>query len=227
MSDKEKTCFFITPIGDEGTDERKYSDALLATLKSILPSSLLRIRQDMIHRSDREYHHKITQDMQRSLFEDDLCIVDLTDLNPNVMWEFGYRFAVGKQWICIAKKGTELPFDTHDCGVIEYIFSEDMLIDGAFPGKLMEAVAKIADGDFNSTCVVESDLISKMDVKIGKILEILSENRLPKIPTANIISSNNSVIGANKADQPDSNSRIQEGIITAPDELSRNDEIKK
>ena len=45
------------------------------------------------------------------LQHDELVIADLTGLNPNVMFEVGYRFALEKDIIFIAQKGTNIPFD--------------------------------------------------------------------------------------------------------------------
>ena len=119
-TDREYSCFFITPIGDPDTPERKNSDMVLNYL--IIPA----LRQcgflkDNIVRSDKEAKTgRITERMELHIRNDDLCIVDLTGINANVMYEYGMRKGIGKPVILLAKEGTEMPFDVFDESTIFY-----------------------------------------------------------------------------------------------------------
>jgi len=83
MYEKERTCFFISPIGKEGSDERRNSDHVLHYL--LIPVlSRFRFNTESL-RSDQDYTASITKEMRKRLREGDLCIADITGHNPNVM----------------------------------------------------------------------------------------------------------------------------------------------
>lgn len=112
-----KKCFLICPIGKDGSDIRKRSDKVMKFLLSPVCSQkgYEVIRADLIASAN-----KISVDIIEHLENDDLAIADLTDCNPNVFYEIGYRKAKGMPTIHIAKNGTELPFDTIDDRTIFY-----------------------------------------------------------------------------------------------------------
>lgn len=117
---KGYTCFFITPIGKPDSAERRNAD--LALKRLITPA----LRQcgflsENIIRADTEARPgRISDRIDQHIRNDDLCIIDLTGLNANVMYEYGMRRGVGKPFIVIARNGQELPFDTFDENTIFY-----------------------------------------------------------------------------------------------------------
>ncbi|MBC6128103.1 hypothetical protein HCA00_04805 [Listeria booriae] len=104
-----KKCFLVCPIGDEKSDTRTNSDNLLKHI--IQPvceeNGFEVIRVDKEHGIDR-----IDNTILEHLNTADLVIVDMTEHNPNVFYEFGYRHATGKPLIPVKKKDTgAIPFD--------------------------------------------------------------------------------------------------------------------
>lgn len=103
----ERICFIISTIGSEGSEERLSANKFLELTKEIGEIHHLKvIRADEVSGTS-----DINMDIIEMIQNSDLCIIDLTGLNPNVMYEFGMRYQTGLPYIVCAKKGTKLPFD--------------------------------------------------------------------------------------------------------------------
>jgi len=105
---KDKTCFVISPIGEEGTETRNRSDKVLKFI--IKPAALecgyLAVRADEIDQPGM-----ITSQIINRVVEADLVIADLSEMNPNVFYELAIRHAISKPLVQIIKKGDRIPFD--------------------------------------------------------------------------------------------------------------------
>lgn len=106
-----KECFIITPIGSSGTETRRETDGLVA---SVLTPVLSQFDLEPIPAHRISETGSITRQIIKRLIESDLVIANLTDLNPNVMYEVGIRHCARKPLIVLAKEGTVLPFDLSD-----------------------------------------------------------------------------------------------------------------
>lgn len=116
MSEK-KTCFVVTPIGDENTAIRRHIDGIID--QAIIPAIGDEFEIKVAH---REYEiGSINDRVIQSVCNSDLVVANLTGLNPNVMFEIAIRYSFGKPAIVIAEKGTKLPFDIVDENTIFYI----------------------------------------------------------------------------------------------------------
>jgi hypothetical protein len=103
-----KTCFVISPIGDQGSETRKRSDLILKYLISpaVEPLGYSPLRADQISEPGL-----ITSQVIQHIVEDPLVIADLTDRNPNVFYELAIRHAIKKPLIQIIRKSEQIPFD--------------------------------------------------------------------------------------------------------------------
>lgn len=116
MSEK-KSCFVVTPIGDENTAIRRHIDGIID--QAIIPAIGDEFEIKVAH---REYEiGSINDRVIQSVCNSDLVVANLTGLNPNVMFEIAIRYSFGKPAIVIAEKGTKLPFDIVDENTIFYI----------------------------------------------------------------------------------------------------------
>jgi len=106
--DWKTICFYITPIGDEGTDVRKHTDMLLKHLLEPVAKEfkLSVVRADSIERSGI-----ITQQIFEYLAKARFCIADLSFSNPNAFYELGVRHVCKLPTIQIIRKGDKIPFD--------------------------------------------------------------------------------------------------------------------
>ena len=131
-----KTCFFISPIGDAESNERKASDKLL---KYIIEPALegrgyeTPVRADHITQSG-----VITTQVFTHLWEDDLVIADLTGSNPNVFYELAVRHMRRKPFVHMIKEGSAIPFDVAPNRTIYFDF--DVAEANSAKAKLMAMV---------------------------------------------------------------------------------------
>ena len=117
----KKTCFVVSPIGEERTEIRKHADTVLEhIIKPALESEFDVKRVDEIYHSD-----KIDEKIFELLTNSDLVLVDITDNNPNVFLELGYRIALNKPIIYIRQETPEnIPFDIRTINIISYIIKD-------------------------------------------------------------------------------------------------------
>ena len=102
-----RTCFVISPIGSPDSEERIHADRFLEMVKEIAELHNL----DAVRADEVSGTADINADVIERVQNSDLCIIDLSGLNPNVMYEFGMRYQTGLPYVICAKHGTELPFD--------------------------------------------------------------------------------------------------------------------
>lgn len=117
MESNERKCFVISPIGKEGSDIRKKADIFLSVVRLVGEGQFLEVKRG------EEFSNPpfdINKDILEALRSWDLCIVDLTGLNPNVLFEFGIRYQTGLPFVLCAETGTEIPFDTSFIRTILY-----------------------------------------------------------------------------------------------------------
>lgn len=106
--EKKKTCFVVTPIGADPSTTRRATDGLFyAVLKPMLESKGFTV--DVAHKMDNP--GSITYQVVNKVINSDLVVANLTELNPNVMYELAIRHCVARPLIVLAEKGTKLPFD--------------------------------------------------------------------------------------------------------------------
>jgi len=106
--EQKRTCFLVTPLGDEDGEIRKRSDHVRTYIieEALGPLGFTMSRSDLTNVSG-----DITEQIVNELLNADLVVADLTDHNPNVFYEIALRHAFGKPFIHIAQKGQRLPFD--------------------------------------------------------------------------------------------------------------------
>ena len=116
-----KQCFVITPIGNKESEIRKKTDGLIA---SVIKPVLNELGIEAIVPHEIPTSGPIVNDIINNILSCDLCIANLTGLNPNVMYEIAVRHAANKPIVYVAENGTMLPFDLVTERVLFY--SNDM-----------------------------------------------------------------------------------------------------
>lgn len=115
-----KTCFVIMPFGektDVGGQQIDFDDVYEFLIKPPLEQMQLEVfRCDKIPSAG-----SLHREMLRHILDDDLAIVDITTLNPNVFYELGVRHALHRSGtILLRRKGTKSPFNIQGMRAFEY-----------------------------------------------------------------------------------------------------------
>ena len=104
----DEECFFIAPIGRDGSSERERSDKVLEFIvgKAAQKLGLIAVRGDRIAEPGQ-----ITRQVIDHVLGARAAVADLTGLNPNVFYELAVRHAARLPIALIAEKDCLLPFD--------------------------------------------------------------------------------------------------------------------
>lgn len=155
-----KNCFLICPIGNNKSETRERSDKLMTYLIEPVCNEYAY----NVFRSDIENTtNKIDDDIFNHLDNDDLAIADLTDNNPNVFYEAGYRNAKGLPIIQIAENGTKLPFDVGH--IRTYFYDFDIKNAEEFKSLLKKSIELIINNSlnqYNQLTNFEKDILKLM-----------------------------------------------------------------
>jgi len=112
----------------------------------------------------------------------DFCIAEISQLNPNVMFEFGYAVGIEKPVIIMVQKGIRVPDDFSGRLYFEYKLDEIELIPQRLRGFIEGAIDKLVAVEQKSIYSIKafenrniSDLIVKIKCATDRI-EILTTN---------------------------------------------------
>lgn len=106
--DWDKVCFYVTPIGSSGSEERQHSDLFLGSLvePAVLEFGLTVVRADQIGKPGM-----ITAQVIEHIAKARLVIADLSFHNPNVFYELALRHARRLPVVQITRRMDPIPFD--------------------------------------------------------------------------------------------------------------------
>lgn len=111
----ERVCFYITPIGDAGSPERRHADLFMGSIVEPMvdQAGLKLVRADGI-----EQPGIITRQILEHIVKSRLVIADMSFLNPNVFYELAIRHAIKKPCIHLIRKKDRIPFDVNQSRAI-------------------------------------------------------------------------------------------------------------
>jgi nucleoside 2-deoxyribosyltransferase len=135
-----KTCFIISPLGSEETETRRKANGLI---NSVIKPVLTENGFIVVAPHEIDTPGSITRQVIQHLLEDDLVIANLTELNPNVMYELAVRHAKRLPVVCLVERGTKLPFDIATERTIFY--EDDMAGVELLKPKLSKAIKEASE----------------------------------------------------------------------------------
>lgn len=174
-----KSCFVISPIGDEGSETRRKADELLNYIVTPVLDTLgyETVRADKIDESGA-----ITTQIIQKLISADLVVADLSERNPNVFYELSVRHASRKPFVQLITMGEPIPFDVAANRTIQYDLTKLAVVEAA-KAQLRSQVSAIEAGNDEvenpiSTAIDLSSLrtsASPSDRTLGEMLATLTE----------------------------------------------------
>ncbi|MFM9929814.1 hypothetical protein [Achromobacter xylosoxidans] len=104
----DTTCFYVTPIGEDGSEQRQHADLFLGSLiePALEQFGLTVVRADMIDKPGT-----ITRQIVEYLLRARLVIADLSFHNPNVFYELALRHAIRLPVVQLVRTADRIPFD--------------------------------------------------------------------------------------------------------------------
>ena len=101
LDDRRPLCLILAPFG--GAWERVYQHVAEALYEIGISHAWVGAMADR--------GGSIQESIQEKLLEANLVIADISDFNPNVMYELGCAHALKKAVLLVTRHGQEIPFD--------------------------------------------------------------------------------------------------------------------
>lgn len=115
--DLSTVCFYVTPIGADGSDERDHADLILGQIVEpaieALDLGLSVVRADRLTQPGM-----ISQQILRHILGARLVVADLSFHHPNVFYELAIRHATGLPTVLVSRLSDRIPFDIADLRVV-------------------------------------------------------------------------------------------------------------
>lgn len=170
LTEVTNTCFVVMPF--QATFESEYTKVIRPAIEA---KGLKCVRGDEIYS-----RQSIVHDIWLSIRKARLVVVELSDRNPNVMYEIGLAHAIGKPIILLTRSEDDVPFDLKS---LRYVFYDIREPDwGSFlRDQLSHLVEKVLD-----------------EPQLGRHLEgIAVQSSLPELPSGPIVSRIDEEVGVN------------------------------
>lgn len=113
----DKSCFVIMPIGEYNT---AYFRQFLEIYEDIFIPAIRKAGYIPIRADEEKACNVIQCDIIQRIIESDMVLCDLSNRNPNVLYELGIRQAFDKPVVLVQQENTERIFDISIIRTIDY-----------------------------------------------------------------------------------------------------------
>ena len=186
MSARKPRCFVVMPFGKDSTADRERFDRIHKHViqKPIVEAGYECVRGDELGGTD-----DIVDMLKSELAKADLVVADLTERNPNVFYELGFRHALGRPTITICSadelNGGGLPFNVRQYRTIPYQVGDFESVDQCrddIRDLANHYYAKYLDDDADDETISQpeptlSEIESKVEIGLANVTRVLSDFR--------------------------------------------------
>jgi len=114
MATKDFKIFVVQPF------DQKFDIVFESITEAAQNACNLQDKKPKIFRVDSLYDISLIESLYQALESSDLIVSDITETNPNVMYELGYAHALKKPVIILSEVATQVPFDTKATNILFY-----------------------------------------------------------------------------------------------------------
>ena len=176
MTNQEKQCFVISPIGEPDSETRKRSDQVL---KHVVRPAANSCGYKAVRADEIDKPGIITSQVIQHVVNADLVVADLTERNPNVFYELAIRHALRKPLVQIIRKGEAIPFDVAATRTI-YVDHKDLDSVEAARNEIVEQI-KALEKDSSD---IETPISVSLDLQLLRQSEKPEERSLADLVAA-------------------------------------------
>ena len=176
MTNHQKLCFVISPIGDPDSETRKRSDQVL---KHVVRPAVTSCGYKAVRADEIDKPGMITSQVIQHVVNDALVVADLTERNPNVFYELAIRHALRKPLVQIIRKGESIPFDVAGTRTI-YVDHKDLDNVEAAKNDIVEQI-KALEADSSD---IETPISVSLDLQLLRQSEKPEERSLADLMAA-------------------------------------------
>jgi hypothetical protein len=146
--DPEKECFFIAPIGADGSDIRRRSDGVR---DYIVKPAMAEFGLEVLRADDLKKPGQITLQVIEHVYRAKACVVDLTGRNANVYYEMAVRHTARLPVVLIIEEDEldDLPFDIQQMRVIPFSHT-DLASAAKAKNEIVAHMREALDGEVDS-----------------------------------------------------------------------------
>jgi hypothetical protein len=155
------SCFVIGPIGNRfapiGSEDRSRYEAALEVWANVILEATKAVGMTALRADTISIPGEITDQIFRQIRDADVVIADVSEANPNVMYELGLRHATGKLTVQLGEYG-RLPFDVAAIRTIQFVRTPGGLVDARKRLEAALTAGLASDVEWSSAQRVFADL---------------------------------------------------------------------
>lgn len=173
LTSSSNLCFVIMPMGTEY--DTVYSDLIVPVTEKL---GLKVLRSDELYLPG-----VITEQIRAAIYQSRICVAEISEANPNVMYEVGIAVTLSKPIVLLSRSGRVIPFDLKEYRVFLYSIEgsdeqralfEEVVRQVLGDDRLIEAELRLKQGDtgiavFQAAVYFEqvlNELVRQNEVKI-------------------------------------------------------------